>query len=157
MSTTNWYWSFASMMIISYVDFQHPWEKVQGGYQEWGTLCSGKNWQNGSSDRYFQELILRTQFFYLLITRKVLKSFMVTCGSYDQLKPSAKITCLMAHIPPFTKSHVYWPSLTSSEQSLRVFWDSVSQVRVRILPQIKVDWQLSCCAYFLSRQLPLLG
>ena len=25
---------------------QHPLEGVQGEDQEWGTLCSGKNWQN---------------------------------------------------------------------------------------------------------------
>ena len=31
-------------------DLQHPLWGVQGGHQEWGPLCSGKNWQNRSSD-----------------------------------------------------------------------------------------------------------
>ena len=33
-------------------------KEVQGGYQKWSPLCSGKNWQNRPSDRYFQEKIL---------------------------------------------------------------------------------------------------
>ena len=41
-------------------------------------LCArGKNRQDRSSDRYFQELILWAQFLYLLTFRKALKSFMV--------------------------------------------------------------------------------
>ena len=27
-------------------DFQYILKEVQGGDQEWGTLCSGTNWQN---------------------------------------------------------------------------------------------------------------
>ena len=32
-------------------DLSHPLKGVQSGNQEWGTLCSGRNWQNKSSDR----------------------------------------------------------------------------------------------------------
>ena len=31
--------------------------KFQGGDQEWGTLCSGKNWQNRFSDSYFEDIL----------------------------------------------------------------------------------------------------
>ena len=31
---------------------QHPLKGVQGGGQEQGTLCSGKNWQNRASDSF---------------------------------------------------------------------------------------------------------
>ena len=61
-------------------DFQHPLKGAQGGEQKWGTLCSGKNWRNSSSDRYFQEPILWDQF---LISRKALKSFVVTSALCD--------------------------------------------------------------------------
>ena len=91
-------------------NFQHSLKRVQGGEQKWGILCSGKNWQNRSSDRYFQEPILGTQFFYLLIPRKALKSFMVMSAPCDQQKPSEKNTCLIARTPPLPKSHIYWPS-----------------------------------------------
>ena len=33
-------------------------KEVHGGYQKWSPPCSGKNWQNRPSDRYFQEKIL---------------------------------------------------------------------------------------------------
>ena len=42
-----------------------------------------KNWQNGSSDRYFQEKILWAQFLHLLVSRKALQSFMVTSAPRD--------------------------------------------------------------------------
>ena len=57
-------------------DLQQPLKGVQDG-EQWGTLSIGKNWQDRSSDRYFQELISWVQLLYLLIFRKALKSFMV--------------------------------------------------------------------------------
>ena len=59
--------------------------------QKWGTLAGcgdgtrqGKKYlQNRSSDMYFQKVILWAQFLYLLISRKTLKSFMVTSASCD--------------------------------------------------------------------------
>ena len=62
---------------------QHPLKGAQGGDQDWGALCSRKT---GRTDhqivRYFQE-ILWAQFLYLLMSRKALKSFMVTCAPCD--------------------------------------------------------------------------
>ena len=61
-SPTNWHLPSTSTRIRSRAavaaDLQHPLKGVQGGDQEGGTLCSGKNWQNRSSERYLQEKIL---------------------------------------------------------------------------------------------------
>ena len=35
---------------VAVAEFQHPLNRVQGREQKWGNLCSGKNWQNRSSD-----------------------------------------------------------------------------------------------------------
>ena len=35
---------------IAAADLQHLLKEVQDGDQEWGTLCSGKNWQSRPSD-----------------------------------------------------------------------------------------------------------
>ena len=44
---------------------------------------------------------------------------------------------------------MYWPSPTASlEQSLRAIWSAVSRAAVLILPQIKLNPQLSSCASF---------
>ena len=45
-------------------------------------LYALENWQNRSSDRCFQDLILGAQFLHL-ISRKALISFMVTLVSLD--------------------------------------------------------------------------
>ena len=54
------------------------------------------------------------------------------------------------HILPFPqKSHIDWPSPTTSlEQFLRAIPGAVSLAVVLILPQIKLNSQLSCCAFF---------
>ena len=124
-------------------------KEVQGGERKWGTLCSGKNWPNRSLDRHFQELILWAQFLYLLISRKALKSFIVTTVPCDQQKPSAKIRAWL-HVLPVTKiTHILTFPLYSLQQFLRVIWSAVSWTIVFILPQIKFDPQLSC-AFFLK-------
>ena len=54
MSTTNWHLPYTSTRIRSSTDtaadFQHSLNGVQGREQKWGILCSGKNWENRSSD-----------------------------------------------------------------------------------------------------------
>ena len=166
LSTTNWHLPSASTRIKPYAavaaDFQHSPKGVQGGEQKWGTLCSGgKNWQNRSSDSFFQELILWTQFLHLLIPRKALKSLMGMIvprvqqkASGDQQKPSGKI-CAWWHVFPFIKIVYILPfpsSPTSLGQFLGAIWDAVSQAAVLIFPQVKLNSQLSCCAFFKSRQ-----
>ena len=57
LPTENWHMS-SSIRIKSLATAVTDTPKgVQGGDQEWGTLCSEKNWQNRSSDRYFQEIL----------------------------------------------------------------------------------------------------
>ena len=91
---------------------------VQGGEQKWGTLCSGKIGKTGlQTFRYSQELILWAQFLHLFISRKVLKSFMVTLflvisevfirlaenwknmGLIARILPSPKITYILTFPP----------------------------------------------------------
>ena len=53
----HWPSAFTRIRLVATVaaDIQHPLKGVQGRDQKWGALCSGENWQNRSSDRYFQE------------------------------------------------------------------------------------------------------
>ena len=47
---------------VATAELQHLLKGVQGGEQKWSTLCSGENWQDRYSDRYFQKPILWAQF-----------------------------------------------------------------------------------------------
>ena len=54
-------------------------ERVQGGEQEWGALCSGKIGRTGlQMVRCSQELVLWAQSLYLLVSRRALNFSMVT-------------------------------------------------------------------------------
>ena len=51
---------------------------------------------------------------------------------------------------PLHQNLIYWLSPTAAlEQSLRAIWDAASWATVLILPQIKLNSQLSHCASFL--------
>ena len=93
-----------------------------------GMRRSGENGQSQSSDRYSQELTLWAQFLHLLISKKALKSFLVTSAPQDKQKSSAKKNniCLTACTYPSPKSHICWPSLPSS-----CLFGAVSQSHVR--------------------------
>ena len=55
---------------------------------------------------------------------------------------------------PLHQNLIYWLSPTAAlEQSLRAIWDAASQAAVLILPQIKLNSQLSSCTSFFSWQL----
>ena len=95
-----------SCVATAAVTFNTPWREFKVEIKN-EALCALENWQNRSSDRYFQEQILWAQFLHLLISRKALKSFTTTF--HDQQEPSAKNACLIAHTPPSPKSHIYWP------------------------------------------------
>ena len=104
-------------------------------------LCAAKT--DGTSLQKvsnFQEPILRTQlFFYLLISRKAWKSFMVMTTSCDSRKPSwhwqktsTKNRHMITCIAPSPKSHI--SLCVSLEQLLRAIWCAVSWAAVLILP-----------------------
>ena len=59
--------------------------------------------------------------------------------------PYTKITCILTSL------------LTSSEQFLRAIWEPVSQAIVLILPQIRLNSQLSHCSFLFSQHLPVLA
>ena len=51
---------------------------------------------------------------------------------------------------PFVTNYIAWlPPPASLEQFLRTNWGAVSQAAVLVLPQIKLNLQLSNCVYFL--------
>ena len=56
-------------------------------------------------------------------------------------------TCLAACTPPSPKSHIYWPSSLPLWSSFSELWNAVSWAIVLILPQIKLNLQLSHCAF----------
>ena len=62
---------------------------------------------------------------------------------------SAKKKYFAAHTPPWPKSHIHWPPTISLEQPLGAIWDSyaVSWAVVLVLPQIKLNSQLSYCEF----------
>ena len=89
-------------------DLQHS-LRIEGWKKKWGTLCSRKTARTGLQIvRYTQELILWAQVLYLLISRKVLKFFMVQIVSHDWQKlhktsRKSKINvCLIAY-----QNHIY--------------------------------------------------
>ena len=110
--------------VAAAADLQHLLKGVQGKDKEWGTLVLGevvggrkggeeRNWQDRSSDRYFQELILWAQFLYLLIFRKPLKiphGDVYSSWLAENFKILAeafcKNMCLIVSIPPSPKSHL---------------------------------------------------
>ena len=57
--------------------------------------------------------------------------------------------CAWLHVLPLHKiTYILTFPPTSLEQFLRAIWNAVSQAIVLILPQIKLNSQLSCCAFF---------
>ena len=84
IGTCHWYFP-STLQGLSHVLLQcwQPLKGVHRGEKKWGTLCSGKIWQNRSSDRHYQKSILWVQFLYLFMSRKALKCFMVMTALHD--------------------------------------------------------------------------
>ena len=108
-----------------------------------------ENWQDRSSDRYSQELILWAQFLYLLLSRKALKSlwwwlFLMTRRNLQKIHA-------WLHAFPLHQNHINTDSTpTSSEQFLRAIWAAISQAIVLILPPIKYNSKFSCYRGFIK-------
>ena len=116
LSTTNWSFPSSSTRInscaVAVTDLQYRLKGVQGGEQKWSTPCSGRNWQDRTVDRYFQELILWVQFLYLLyliISKSTKILYGDNCFSW-LAETFWKNMFLIACIPPSWKSHICWPS-----------------------------------------------
>ena len=90
-----------------------PWKELRA---EIRSEVLWENRRNRSWDRYFQE-ILWAQFLPLLISRKALKSFMVTC-----LAATFHEMCAWLRAPPPSpKSHIFWHAPCGSlEQFFKV-------------------------------------
>ena len=110
-------------------------------------------------DRCFQELILWAQFLELFIPRKALKSFMVQLllvtsrNLHNASRNLCKKCVLDSCTHPSLKSYIY--VLTSPCPHL---FGALSQSYLKScllgysphFPSIKLNTQLSCCAFFLS-------
>ena len=117
----------------------------------------GKTGRTGlQTVRCFPGKILWVHFLHLLLSRKALKSFMwclllVTSGNLhetsDYLLKECALDCVYS---PFTTiSYILTsPPPTSLVQFLRAIWNAASRAIVLILPPIKLDSQLSYCAFF---------
>ena len=124
---------------------QHLLKRVQGGDQEWGT--EKKTGRTGlQMVRYFPEKILWAQFSHFLISRKALKSFMTSNNLLQNISAGL-------HGLPLHKNHLFsdFP-LDSLELFLRATWNAVSQTIDFILPQIKLNSQLSHSALIFSQK-----
>ena len=70
--------------LLQLLSFNTPWKQFRVESRDEALCALGKTGRTGLQIvRYFQELILWAQFFYLPISRKALKSFMVTTAPHD--------------------------------------------------------------------------
>ena len=97
-------------------------------------------------------MIIWAQFLHLLISKKALKSLLVTSAPQDKQKSSKKIIHAWLHILTVHQNHIYvdlpHPPPASLEQFLRDIWDAVFQAIVLISPPIKLNSQLSHYDFF---------
>ena len=162
MSTCHWPLQGVNHELLQPLTSNTPWKEFRVESRNEALRALGKTGRTGLQIvRYFQEPILWAQFLYLLISRKALKSFMVTdvCSCWlavtcTRLAATFCKKCVLGCMySPFTKITYILIFLPASlEQFLRAIWDAVSWAAVLILPQIKLNSLLSCCAFFLSRQ-----
>ena len=142
-----------SQMALQVLTFNTPWKEFRVEIRNEALGALRKTGGTGLQRvRYFQELILWAQFLHLLISRKhyTFSSWwhLLLVTSSNLHKTFCKNMCLIVCILPSPKSHIYWPSPpTSLEQFLRAIRNAVSQAAVLILPQIKLNSQLSHCAF----------
>ena len=142
-------------VLMQLLIFNMPWKefRVEGRHE---ALCAQeKTGKTGFQIvRYFQKLILWAQFLYLLKSRKALKSFMVSTVSHDFMRLAEvfwKTYVLDCMYFPFTKiTCILISPRHPLEQFLRAIWGAVSWSAVLILPPIKLNLQLSCCAIFFN-------
>ena len=92
--------------------FSTPCERNSGWRAKWDTLWLGKTWQDRSSDRYLQELILWARFLYLpYLERHSSLSwwqlFMTSRELHENSRTFEKKCVFDCIYSPFTKSHMF--------------------------------------------------
>ena len=131
--------------------FNIPLKGVHGGEQKWDTLClGGKTGRTGLQIDIFRSWFYEPNscislylekhwnpswwWLFFMTSRNLLEKYVLGC-MYS----------------PFTKT-LYIPAspAASVEQLLRAIWGTVSQAAVLILPQMKLNLQLPCWAFFKS-------
>jgi len=149
LSATNWPSPCSSTRIRSHAaaaDLDMSW-RSSGWRPGMRHSVLWENWQNRSSARSSQELILWARFLYLLLSRKALKHFwwwlfLMTGRNLQKI-------CAWLYVFPLHQNHIYTDSTpTSLEQFLRAIWGAISQAIVFTLPPIKYNSKLSCYREF---------
>ena len=93
----HWPSAFTRIRLVATVaaNIQHPLKGVQGRDQKRGALCSGENWQNRSSDRYFQEKRLHEPnsciSYLACMHAKSLQSCPTLCNPLDGTPPGSLV------------------------------------------------------------------
>ena len=157
--------------LLQLLTFNTSWKEFRVENRNEALCALGKTGRTGLQIiRYFQELILWAQFLYLFISKKCTKILRgEVCSlwlavTFVKLAKPAKNMCLNC-TPSSPKSHICWlifpPPLWSSFSEHQ---DAVSWTTSLILPQIKLNSQFSCFAFFyvnkniyLSRKSARLG
>ena len=125
------------------LNFQHPWLEFRVKSRN----VLGENWQNRSSDRYFQEPILWAQFLYLLISRKALK---ILHGDKFSSWFTATLCKKYVHVLSLPPNHLY------TDLSPLPLWSSFSELSEMLsprlqpsfYPKLKLNLGLSSCEFF---------
>ena len=112
--------------------------RVQGGGRH--SVLQGI-WWDRSLDTW---MLLGTGFMISILASPV------TSDPHDLQKTFCKLRISWYWAPPSPKPYILTSSTAALEQTLRALWDATSRAAVRILPQIKLNSQLSSCTSFLS-------
>ena len=125
-------------------------EGVQGGVRP--SVLQGI-WWDSSLDRWMS---LQTGFMISIpasphIWRST-KSLHSDIRSSWLTKTFCKMSVSLYWTPPSPKPYILTSPTAALEQSLRAIWEAASQAAVFILPQTKLNSQLSSCTSFFSQQ-----
>ena len=89
-------------------DFHHSVKGVQGEEQKWGTLCSGRNWQNRSTKTFFFSW---SQFYeFNSVCPSIQKNTKILLSADCSLWPAenfCKKLCSWLHVFPLHQNHTY--------------------------------------------------
>ena len=103
----------------------------------------------------FSRKFYESDFLYLFILRKALKSLMETSVSHDEERPSTE-NCAWLLYPRHWNFTYTDPTPTSLEQFLRATWETVCGTEVLRKPQIKLT-KFSCCAFLFYSTFPWMA
>ena len=142
-------------MLLQLLTFHHPWKEFRVESRNKHSVDVGKTGRTGLQIDVFRSWFYEPNSCTSLYLEKHWNPlwwqlFLLISKSLTKLLETVwKNICLIVCIPPSSKSHLHWPFPPGSlGQFLRDIWSAVSWAAVLILPQIKLNSQLSHCAFF---------